>query len=138
MRPCLIFGYGDNNQRYLGHIINSIKKNKKIAIYPGNQFRDYMHVDDLVKVLTKIIKNYKKKYNLILNISAKNHVKLKTIPMMIEKIIKKKINFKIKERKKKQINLCNSNSKLLKLFPDLKFLSFKRGLIKTLKDESIL
>lgn len=44
----------------------------------------------------------------------------------------------LKKQKKKEINLFNSNKKLLKMFPNLKFMSFEKGLIKTLKDYSIL
>ena len=138
LRPSLIYGHGDNKERFLGHIINSIKKNKNFFIMPGNQVRDYIHVDDICKVLSILILNYKRKYNCILNISAQNYVKIKYIPEMIEKLLKRKINYVLKKSKKKEINLFNSNKKLLNLFPNLKFMSFKKGLIKTLKDYSIL
>ena len=134
----MIFGYGDNKERYLGYIVESIKKNKKFYITPGNQVRDYIHVNDLSKVLSILILNYKRKYNCILNISAQNYVKIKHIPEMIERLIKRKINYVLKKTKKKEINLINSNKKLLSFFPNLKFMSFKKGLIKTLKDNSIL
>ena len=105
---------------------------------PGEQLRDYIHVDDLCKVLRLIIKNSKKKFNCILNISAQNYVKIRLIPKIIEKITQKKIKFFFKKPNIKEINLCNSNSRLRNLFPNLKFMSFEKGLIKTLKDESIL
>ena len=138
LRPSLTFGPGDNKERYLGYIINSIKKNKKFYVQPGNQIRDYLYINDLCKVLILIINNYQKKYNFVLNISSKNYIKIKSIPKMIEKILNKKINFNLKKLKKKEINLYNSNEKLLKLFPNLKFTSFKKGLINTLKDEYVL
>ena len=138
LRPSLTYGYGDNNERYLGYIINSIKKNKSFVVKPGEQLRDYIHVDDLCKVLRLIIKNSKKKFNCILNISAQNYVKIRLIPKIIEKITQKKIKFFFKKPNIKEINLCNSNSRLRNLFPNLKFMSFEKGLIKTLKDESIL
>ena len=138
LRPSLTFGSGDNNQRYLGYIINSIKKNKPFIVKPGEQIRDFIHVDDLCKTLRLIIKNHKKKFNCILNISAQNYVKLRLIPNIIQNIIKKKIKYVFKKTDKKEINLCNSNLKLKKTFPGLKFMSFKKGLIKTLKEESIL
>lgn len=138
LRPSLTYGYGDNNERYLGYIINSIKKNKLFIVKPGEQVRDFIHVDDLCKVLRLIIKNYKKKFNCILNISAQNYVKIRFIPKIIEKITKKKIKFLFKKPNTKEINLCNSNLRLKNIFPYLKFMSFEKGLIKTLKDESIL
>ena len=138
LRPSLIYGFGDNKERFLGHIFNSIKQNKNFSIMPGNQIRDYIHVDDICKVLSVLILNYKKKYNCILNISAQNYVKIKYIPEMIERLIQRKINYVLKKPKKKEIDLFNSNKKLLNLFPNLKFMSFKKGLIKTLKNYSIL
>lgn len=139
LRPSLTYGYGDNKERYLGYIINSIKKNnKQIKIKPGNQIRDYIHVNDLCKVLNLIIKNHKFNYKCILNISAQNYLKIRSIPQFIEKLINKKINFKLESSKTEEINLYSSNSKLLKFFPNLKFMSFRAGLIKTLKDNLLL
>jgi len=138
LRPSLIYGHGDNKERYLGYILDSIKKNKNFYITPGNQIRDYIHIDDICKVLSILLINYKRKYNCILNISAENYIKIKSIPIMIERLIKRKINYVYKKTKKKEINLFNSNKKLLNLFPNLKFMSFEKGLIKTLKDYSIL
>ena len=46
--------------KIFGYIINSIKKNKSFVVKPGEQLRDYIHVDDLCKVLRLIIKNSKK------------------------------------------------------------------------------
>ena len=63
---------------------------------------------------------------------------IKDIPKMIEKSLKKKISYAIKKPFKKELNLLNSNNKLMKFFPKLKFMTFKKGLIKTLKDESII
>jgi len=138
IRPSLTYGMGDNKERFLGHIINSIKNNKSFFIRPGNQIRDYLHVNDLCKILIKIISNYKKEYKTILNLSSQNYIKLNKIPIIIEKIIQKKLNYKILNSDTIDINLLNSNKKLLKLFPNLKLTTFKNGLIKTLKDEGII
>ena len=57
---------------------------------------------------------------------------------MIQAVIQQKVKYSFKKPNKKEINLCNSNRKLKELFPKLKFISFRKGLIKTLKDETIL
>lgn len=138
IRPSLTYGRGDNIQRFLGYLINSIKKNRIINMTSGNQIRDYIHVDDLCKILFLIIKNYKKNYKCILNISAQNYVKIKNVPYFIEKLIKRKLNYHLIGSKINQIDLYSSNKKLLNFFPKIKFMSFRKGLIKTLKDSSIL
>ena len=65
-----------------------------------------------------------------------NYVKLNEIPSTIEKIIKKKLKFKILSKNNKKINLLNSNKKLLRMLPNLKFFTFKKGLKKTLTFEN--
>jgi len=122
----------------LGYVVNSIKKKRKIIIKSGNEIRDYIHIDDLCKVIFLIILNYKKNYKCILNISAQNYVKIKFIKHFIEKFINKKMKYELIISKKKQINLYSSNKKLLKFFPKLQFMSFKDGLIKTLKENLVL
>ena len=136
LRPSLTFGKNDNKQRFMGYIINSIKRDKIIKIAPGDQVRDYLLVNDLCNVIYLLVKNYSKRYNCILNISAQNYVKLNEIPSTIEKIIKKKLKFKILSKNNKKINLLNSNKKLLRMLPNLKFFTFKKGLKKTLTFEN--
>ena len=136
--PSLTYGAEDNKERFLGYILNSVKYNKTFSIYPGNQIRDYIHINDICKAITLIILNYKKVYKCRLNLSSQNYIMIKDIPKMIEKSLKKKIFYVIKKPFKKELNLLNSNNKLMKFFPKLKFMTFKKGLIKTLKDESII
>tara|TARA_B100000795_G_scaffold194179_1_gene148428 strand:+ start:2539 stop:3426 length:888 start_codon:yes stop_codon:yes gene_type:complete len=138
VRPSLAYGAGDNNDRFLGYILNSIKKNKSFTISPGNQIRDYIHISDLCKIVVLIILNYKKIYRCRLNLSSQNYIMIKKIPSMIEKIIKKKLNYILNKSLNNEVNLLNSNKKLLNFFPKLKFINFKMGLTKTLKDESII
>lgn len=137
LRPSLTFGENDNKQRFMGHIINSIKEKKIIIIRPGEQKRDYLLVHDLCNVILVLVKNYSKKYSCIINISAENYIKLKKIPFIVEKILKKKIKFNILTRNNKNLDLLNSNKKLLKIFPNLKFHTFYEGLKKTLIKENL-
>ena len=138
LRPSLTFGFGDNKNRFLPSLIKSIKKNKTFVINSKAEIRDYIYIEDLLKVLLLIIKNYKKKYRCILNISAENYMKISEIPILIEKMIKKKVKFKIKPSILNEFNLCSTNKKLINYFPKLRFKSFKEGLKKTLKDEQII
>ena len=138
LRPSLTYGFNDNKNRFLGYIISSIKQNKKIIISPGNQVRDFLYIDDLCKILKKFINSYKKKYNFILNISSMNYIKLNKILLIIQRITKKTYRHKILFTKYKNKDLLNSNKKLIKFFPKLKFTTFDNGLRKTLKKEGII
>lgn len=136
LRPALVYGNMDNTNRYLGHIIYKLKKKEVININPGYQIRDYLFIDDLIKILILMIRNFKLKYGPILNISSQNTVLLRDIPLKIEKILNIKIKFKF-EKNKSKINLKLSNNKLMKIFPKLKFTSFCKGLKLTLKRENL-
>ena len=85
-----------------------------------------------------IIKNYKKNYKCILNISSEQYVKISKIPIIIEKLINRKIKYKIKSSVSKEIDLYSSNKKLIRYFPKLNFKSFKKGLKQILKHEKII
>ena len=76
--------------------------------------------------------------NTIINISSENYVKLKDVPEIIQKIINKKVNYNILRLAHRDVDLLNSNRKLLKLFPDLIFTDFNTGLRKTLRMEGII
>ena len=138
LRPSLTYGKEDNRERFLGHIIYSLKKNKNFSIKPGNQYRDFLYIDDLCHVLKKFIINYKVKYNTIINISSENYIKLKNVPTKIQKIINRKLNYDIIDLNHSDVDLLNSNTKLLKLFPELIFTDFNKGLRKTLRMEGII
>lgn len=137
IRPSLVYGDKDNKDRYLGYIIHQIKDKKEIIIKPGNQIRDYLFVDDLVRITVFFIKNFKKNYNFSLNISSKNFVNLYEVPKKINNLVKKPIEFTILKNKKK-LNKMQDNMKFIKIFPKFKFTSFKNGLKKTLQREKII
>jgi len=138
VRPSLTFGKHDNKERFLGHIIHSIKNKNKIEISPGTKKRDYLYIEDLCKIVRLIIKRKNEKFRYILNISSQNYVLLRRIPNIIERILKKKIDYKLIKRKDVQSNLLNSNSKLKKLFPKIKFGNFQKCLKKTIKYEKLI
>ena len=138
VRPSLTFGKYDNKERFLGHIIHSIKNKNKIEISPGTKKRDYLYIEDLCKIIRLIIKRKNEKFNYVLNISSQNYVPLSRIPSIIERILKKKIDYKLIKTKDVQTNLLNSNSKLKKLFPKIKFSNFYKCLKKTLKYEKLI
>ena len=138
LRPSLTYGFGDNKERFLASLIESIKKNKTFVINSNKSIRDYLYVEDLIKVLLLIIKNYKKNYKCILNISSEQYVKISKIPIIIEKLINRKIKYKIKSSVSKEIDLYSSNKKLIRYFPKLNFKSFKKGLKQILKHEKII
>ena len=75
---------------FLPGILNKIKKKKKFEI-DLKQFRDFIHVDDVSDVIIKLMTNNKRG---IFNIASGIKTNFKEIIILIEKILKRKINLK--------------------------------------------
>tara|TARA_X000000368_G_C23044334_1_gene718445 strand:- start:1442 stop:2356 length:915 start_codon:yes stop_codon:yes gene_type:complete len=134
LRPYQVYGPKQDNNRIIPFIINSCLENKKFPCSDGNQFRDFLYVDDFVTALYKAIDN-KNCYGKIFNIGYGKPIKIKEV---IKKI-NKKINSgypdygKILMRKHEQKKLFPSIKKastILKWFPKV---NFEQGLNKTIK-----
>ncbi len=61
-----IYGKGENPQRLIPYLINTMKNNEEIKLTSGEQVRQYIHAEDIAKTVLDIIKeNYPKGlYNL--------------------------------------------------------------------------
>ena len=134
LRLYQVYGPKQDNNRIIPFIINSCLENKKFPCSDGNQFRDFLYVDDFVTALYKAIDN-KNCYGKIFNIGYGKPIKIKEV---IKKI-NKKINSgypdygKILMRKHEQKKLFPSIKKastILKWFPKV---NFEQGLNKTIK-----
>ena len=100
---------GKKQQRgyFVPDIINKIKFQKKIMNI--NKYRDFVHIDDVVKALNLMVK---KKYDSQINISSGKKVNLIEICKKINKIYyKKKISFDMNRGK----DIFGNNNKLKKL-----------------------
>ena len=96
------------------------KKNQIIWHSSGNELRDYIHVDDLSKIIVRFVKfNYKVGFY---NIVSGKSQKLKNIffKILSSLKIKKKIKF---YPNKKEFNMRFDNSKLIKVIGNFKFFS---------------
>tara|TARA_B110000285_G_scaffold233795_1_gene308688 strand:+ start:2498 stop:3352 length:855 start_codon:yes stop_codon:yes gene_type:complete len=75
---------------FLPGILNKIKQKKKFEI-DLKQFRDFIHVDDVSDVIIKLMTNNKRG---IFNIASGIKIDFKEIIILIEKLLKRKINLK--------------------------------------------
>ena len=130
LRMPRIYGPTDINYGPSKFMVNGLK-NKTIEIWgDGQEKRDYVYIDDLIKV---VIKLYKKKITGELNICSGHPVSFKKILEKIKKILNKKINVKYKKRTRPKVNHVMKNNHLKKFIGDFKFLSIKQGLESLLK-----
>jgi len=133
LRLYLSYGPRQDINRFLPIIINGCINNLKFPCSAGSQYRDFIHVKDVVRAIFKSLTNQKARGE-IFNVGSGKPRKLKSIILLIKRMSKGgKPEFgKIKLRKDEILKLYPNISKIKKNFnwkPKTKLLS---GLKKTI------
>ena len=141
LRLYQVYGSYQKFDRLIPYVINSCLKNKKFNCSDGLQFRDFLHVDDLINLFKKIIKNNNIKPG-VYNVGSGKPVKVKKIVMLINKMIMKgKPIFGKKKMRSDEIpNLYPNIMKVCKDFnwkPRISLLSGLKRTINFYKKESL-
>ena len=96
--------YKSKFRRIMPILATSISKNKPINIYGKKtqkgfnySVRDYLHIKDFLNLIMILIKN--KVQNITLDVGSSIGISLKQIIKIFEKKIKKKINYRLKEKR---------------------------------------
>ena len=138
--PCTVlrlyqaYGPMQDLNRFLPFTIVSCIKNKKFPCSEGKQFRDFVHVEDVVDSIIKSLINKDSKGHII-NIGSGKPKKIKNIIQKIKKILNGgHPQFgEIKLRKDEILKIypnTNKAKKILGWYPKIKF---ETGLRKTIK-----
>ena len=81
----------------INYIVREVKKGNDLVFYSnGEQQRDYVHVDDVVKIIETCIQNA---YNVRFNVCTHTTTSVKDIIGYAEKAFNKKLNYTFKESK---------------------------------------
>jgi len=86
-RPYLVYGPRQDVNRFLPIIIKGCIKNKKFPCSKGDQFRDFVYVDDTVEAITKSLTN-KNARGQIINIGSGKPRRIKNVVEKVKKISK--------------------------------------------------
>ena len=134
LRLYQVYGPMQKKNRLIPITINSCLNNYSFACSEGNQKRDFLYVDDFIKLIFKIL-NKKKIKSGIYNVGSGKSIRIKTVIEKIRNIIKKgkPLFGKIKMRKEEVINSYPNISKIKKAFKWKPTTELKKGLIKTIK-----
>lgn len=139
LRLYQVYGPGQKNDRLIPYVINSCLENKKFPCTNGNQFRDFLYIDDFLRAVYLILKN-KKCRREIFNIGYGKPQKIKTIIKYINKKIKLgkpqfgKIFMKPHEKFRIFPSIKKAN-KYLNWYPRI---NFDKGLDNTIKYYKLL
>lgn len=130
LRPCMVYGSGNKELPYgpdrLTH--SFIDKSQLNLFGDGSEKRDFLFIEDLVKLTEKFIFN---NCEGIYNIGTGNSSSFKNIVETLQKITKKDCPIIESERTMSKIDQKLDISKLLDLFPDYNFTSLEQGLRKS-------
>ena len=111
LRLYQVYGPFQKFDRLIPFTIDNCLKNKKFDCSPGEQYRDFLFINDLVNLFELILHKRKIKSG-IYNVGFGLPVKVKTVIKLINKIVKKgKPNFGGIKMRKDEIKI---------LFPDIK------------------
>ena len=86
------YGPFDDRGKIISKIVDSIKKEKKLELSPGNQILDIIHIDDLInaiKISLDIFKVKQKKFFKTYSLCSNERYKLKEIVKIVTKVSKK-------------------------------------------------
>ncbi len=131
------YGPQQDSNRFIPIIIKNCLKNKKFPCSEGKQFRDFIHIDDVINAILKslLIKSAKGK---IFNIGSGEPKNIKKIIEKIKNFIKKgKPQYgKIKLRKEETLSTYPSISKAKRILKWEPKIGFNQGLISTINSYS--
>ena len=127
------YGSLDKNKSIVSHFLYKIINNKKITIYDkGIVLRDYVYINDIIKVIKYIIDL---KSNITLNIATGKSIKLIDLVNTIEIILNKKSKINFLESGHTQFDITFNIDKLLRFIPDYKPTLINNGLKELVKDK---
>ena len=134
LRLYLVFGPYQDINRFIPIIISSCLKNKYFSTSSGKQYRDFLYIDDLVRLISKFLNNKKIFNGQIFNVGSGRPRKIKNVVNLIIKKLKGgRPNFgKIKFRKDEITKLFPSIKKIKKYTDWNPKTSFSHGLQKTI------
>jgi nucleoside-diphosphate-sugar epimerase len=85
------YGYFEDNQRLIPHVILRALENKTAELSSPNYVRDFIFIEDLVDIFLQILYTNKKYYGEIFNIASGKQHSIKEVVATVEKVLGKKI-----------------------------------------------
>ncbi len=134
LRLYLVYGPNQDNNRLIPYVISNSLKGKKFNCSPGNQFRDFTYIKDVITAIYKTIKS-KKSNGEVINIGFGRPIKIKDAIQKIVKYVGKgePIFSKLKIRNDEPLKLYPNINKAKKILNWSPKISFRKGIKKTIK-----
>jgi len=129
-RPCMIYGPGDRVFPYGPDLfLKCALEDVSVKIFgEGTELRDYLHIQDLVKVTEYFIDNDLPGTYLLGTGESRSFIE---IIECIKEITQRNVKTDRIEQKQPKINQKLNVQKLIKAFPGLSFIAFREGMRNT-------
>lgn len=129
-----VYGSYDQNKSIITGFMNQIINNKKIKLYDsGIVLRDYVYVNDLIKII-KICLNNKKSQTF--NFATGKSYKISEIVKLIEKKLNKKSKIVNIKTNHPQFDMIFDNSNFKNNFPKFKITNLDKGIDNIIKQDN--
>ena len=95
------YGSNDKRKKFLTDLLETYKKNKPLNMTAGKQYLDYVHIEDILKLILMIIKDIKLnklKGFKSFTVSSKNPIRLINLVKKLNKILSKDLKINIGKR----------------------------------------
>lgn len=92
------YGSNDMRKKFLTDLLETYKKNRQLNITAGKQYLDYVHIEDILKLILMIIKDIKLnklKGFKSFTVSSKNPIRLINLVKKLNKILSKNLKINI-------------------------------------------
>ena len=130
-RVFIIYGPGQNTNRFIPNIITSLINNKRFIILNGSLQKDFLYIDDFIDVIFQSIKK-KSLYGKIVNIGSGKSIKLSYLGIKIFNLIKKGKVISYSKKSKKSGSQYSSISLIKKNTNWKPKVSIREGILKTI------
>lgn len=134
-----VYGVDDDKKKIIQFLLDAANNNIVVDISPGEQFINFVYIDDVISAYVKAI-NFlltKKSSNLIFDVGSKKSIRLKDLVFLIESLYSKKINVNFGGRSYRLREIMNAKPNLIKINRVLGWsprFSVEAGLLKILEN----
>jgi nucleoside-diphosphate-sugar epimerase len=133
LRLFLVYGPGQNNNRFLPQIIDGCSSDSSFPVSEGGQLRDFCYVDDISRGILMALKN-KNVEGEVINLASGQSISIREVIEIVRRIVGKgRPDFgKIPYRSGENMNLYADTSKANKVLQWMPEISIVEGIKKTI------
>lgn len=116
IRPSVVYGENQDKSMFLPSLVDAIRKKKNFKMTMGEQYRDYIYIDDLIEAIIILLNNKNLGLGEIINITYGESYPIKKIAVKLANLIKNDGELMLKigsinYRKTEVMNYYTSNQK---------------------------